>query len=392
MLIENLFWLLFFLIVYTYVFYPIILLLISGATQGVQDSAYLFHKQERRAIDTEAWPTVAVVIAAFNEEKHIVERIDNVLAQDYPADKLTLYVGSDGSTDSTATLVKTIKDKRLVFLDYKFNRGKVSVLNELLSSVNQAVVVFSDANAFFHHDALKKLTRHFVKGDDIAGVCGELQLIHSQQGDHQDGLYWRLERFLKLHEGKINGFLGANGAIYALRREYCQPLPTDTIIDDFVMFMRVALGGHTLIYDAEAIAEEDIVTDMSGEYARRVRIGSGNYQAFFRLLRVFHPDQKWRILTYLSHKVIRWFTPHFMLLLLMLNVLLLDQLLYALILVAQIAVYLTVFIVVRYKKKQILPVYINLPVFLIVMNVALGHGFLRYVLGNTLGAWKRTAR
>lgn len=393
MLLERLFWLIFFLIIYTYLFYPILLLVISGIKQGIQDSVYIFNKQERRAITKEDLPTIAVIIAAFNEEKHIVERINNLLSQDYPADKLKVYIGSDGSTDNTAALVSSIKDSRLVFFDYQTNRGKVSVLNDLMSSLTESVVVFSDANAFFKVDALKKLARHFVDNDTIGGVCGELQFIDSQKGDNHDGLYWKLERFLKYHEGKINGYLGANGAIYALRREHCQPLPTDTIIDDFTLFMRVGIAGHQLVYDAEAIAEEEIVTNMAGEYGRRVRIGAGNYQAFFRLLSVFRPSQKWRIFTYVSHKVIRWFTPHLMVLLLAVNLLLLDQVFYEMTLIAQLLLYAMVYYVVATtKKNQSLPTIINLPVFLITMNFALGHGFIRYIMGNTHGAWKRTER
>lgn len=390
--IETLFWLLAFLIIYTYLFYPLVLLGISRILQDLQNSNDLFNQKACSTLKSEDYPSVAVVIAAFNEEKHIIERINNLLAQDYPTDKLIVYIGSDGSTDRTAELVDTLKDDRLVFFDYPVNRGKVSVLNDLMGHLTQAIVVFSDANAFFKPDALKKLTRHFINDSIIAGVCGELQLIDAQKGDNQDGLYWQLERFLKFHEGKINGYLGANGAIYALRREHCHPLPTDTIIDDFMMFMNTALGGHQLIYDAEAIAEEAIVTDMSGEYGRRVRIGAGNYQAFFRLLGIFKPTQKWRLFTYTSHKVIRWFTPHFMALLLVLNLFLLDQWLYQLLFLAQLLLYLMVFIVVKYKKNQPLPTLVNLTVFLITMNLALGHGFIKYLLGNTQGAWNRTER
>jgi cellulose synthase/poly-beta-1,6-N-acetylglucosamine synthase-like glycosyltransferase len=391
MSIETLFWLLVFLILYTYLFYPIVLLSISSIIQGTQDSVYMFDKKERRGGDAIDWPTVAVVISAFNEEKHIVGRIQNLLAQDYPADKLKIYIGSDGSTDNTVALASSIKDDRLLLFDYPVNRGKVSVLNELLSNVKQSVVVFSDANAFFQPDALKKLTRHFV-GGHIAGVCGELNLVNKNSGDNQDGVYWRLERFLKFHESKINGFLGANGAIYALKRECCRPLPVDTIIDDFTMFMRAALEGHKTLYDAEAVAEEEIVSTMSGEYGRRVRIGTGNYQAFFRLLQAFHPKHKLRVFTYISHKVIRWFTPHFMLMLLIINTLLLAQPFYQLLFMMQLLLYLTVFGIVNFKKNHRFPALIALPVFLITMNVALAHGFVNYVFVNNTGTWKRTER
>ena len=389
--IEFAFWIIAFLIVYTYVIYPLLLIMVSGLIQGISDTRYILNKSDRRTFVPEEWPEVAIVMSAFNEEKHIVDRINNLLGQDYPSDKLSIYIGSDGSTDRTVELARTIQDKRLNLFVYSENRGKISVLNELLGKITEPIVVFTDANTFYQPDATKKLARHFVAGD-IAGVCGELYLINLKTGSNKDSLYWRLERILKFHEGKINGFLGANGAIYAIRRENYQTLPTDTIIDDFTVFLNISLNGHKVIYDTEAIAEEEVAPDMFAEYGRRVRIGAGNYQAFFRFLNAFHPRHKFRVFTYFSHKVIRWFTPHLMVLLLLVNSFLLDQILYQFIFLIQIMVYLATFIVVKYFKSTHFPSLIALPVFLVYMNAALAHGFFRYISGNSKGAWERTER
>ena len=394
MIIEIIFWLLLFLIIYTYAIYPLLLMIISGIIQSFVDSLYILKKRERRIpdiSDEKKQPTVAVVIAAYNEEKDIVERVKNLLAQDYPKDKLKIYIGSDGSSDKTVDLIGEIKDERIILHAFTENRGKISVLNDLLMDIKESIVVFSDANTFFKLDAVKKLVRHF-DDNNIAGVCGELHLVENKTGENKDSFYWRLERILKYHESKIDGFLGANGAIYALRKEHCRILPADTIIDDFTMFMNVGLDGGKIIYDIEAIAEEEVAPDMKGEYGRRVRIGKGNYQAFFRMLNALNPKHKWRTFTYISHKVIRWFTPHFMLLLLIMNLFLLDQMIYQVLFVLQLLLYFMTFVVVKYFSNSKLPLYLSLPVFLVNMNLALAHGFVKYLWGDNNGTWERTER
>ena len=127
------------------------------------------------------------------------------------------------------------------------NRGKASVLNDLVAGAQEDIVVFSDANTFFAPDVLKKLVRHF-DNPAVGGVSGELRLRHGG-GDNQDSLYWRLEQLLKFFESRIGGLLGANGAIYGIRRALWQPMPADTICDDFHVAMQVAAGGHRLVYE-----------------------------------------------------------------------------------------------------------------------------------------------
>lgn len=376
----SVYWFLVFLIVYPYLVYPFLLMLCSrlfGITHLPGTTG-----------DT---PDVAVVISAFNEEKHIVARIENLLQQTYPEQHLTIYIGCDGCNDRTAALVREMNHPRVVLFDYPKNRGKISVLNDMLSEVTQAIVVLSDANTYYKPDAIQKLLRHF-EDQSIGGVCGELHLYDKATGHNQDGLYWKLEQKLKFHEARLNAYLGANGAIYAIRRKLFKPLPEDTITDDFTLFMQIALEGHRTCYDVEAVAEEEVAPDVSGEYGRRVRIGTGNYQAFFRLLTLFQGKQKWRLFTYVSHKVIRWFTPQFMVMVLILNLLLLDQWFYQLLLVLQILLYSGAYVLMNRPDKMKLPGSVRLAVFFVSMNLALGHGFIRFVSGRSQGAWSRTQR
>ncbi len=388
MSIETLIFILIVLILYSYCFYPVVLYIISYCVQRIHPG-----ELKSEVIDSNnPRLSVAIVLSAYNEEKHIVNTVNNLLQQqDYPAEKIKIYIGSDGSTDNTVKLIKQLSDNRIVLFDFPVNRGKVSVLNEMLTQVTESVIVFTDANAVFRLDAINNLIKHFSV-PDIAGVCGELNLIKAVTGDNYDNVYWRIERFLKYHESKVNGFLGANGAIYAIRREYFQALPNDTIVDDFTLFMKIALNGHKTIYEADAIADEEMVASMSGEYGRRVRIGAGNYQAFFRLKSALHAKQGIRAFTYLSHKVLRWFTPHFLLLIFSLNVLLLDQYSFVLLFIMQVILYTICFIVIKYFKDYSLPTLISLPVFFINMNLALGHGFIDYTFREIKGNWKRTER
>jgi cellulose synthase/poly-beta-1,6-N-acetylglucosamine synthase-like glycosyltransferase len=369
--------------------YPLLLVGISiGGNLAVRGDSGKTGQIEAKEF---SWPEIAIVLSAHNEEKHILARITNILSQDYPAQKIKIYIGSDGSTDNTALLVKSIHDPRVNFFQYDINRGKASVLNDLMSIVVEPVVVFTDANTQFSNNVLMKLARHFTN-ESISGVCGELKLIDSQDGGNLDGAYWRLEMLLKLHESRINGFLGANGAIYAIRREKYRDIPADTITDDFTIFMNISLSGGKVIYDPDAIAYEETANGVGDEYKRRVRIGSGNYQSLVRLSKAFSPQNGWRLFTFVSHKVLRWVTPHLMVILLLSNIILVQQTLYRILLGLQIVMYCTSFAIIRHDLVKRTPKILAFVAFFVSMNVALGHGFLRYICRKSEGRWQRTGR
>lgn len=390
-------------VVYSYALYPLALFVVGAISQGLRDVAFVFRKSERRlemqrsAAGTEPdWPPVAIVISAYNEERHIVSRIENLLALDYPADRLRAYIGSDGSRDRTAELMLRFEGEvRIVALPFEQNRGKASVLNDLVSRTTEPIVVFSDANTYFERGALKKLVSRF---DDpkVGGVTGELRLLGNAGGDNQDSLYWRIEQFLKFFEARIGALLGANGAIYAIRRALWQPIRPDTICDDFVIAMNVSAGGHRLVYEPKAWAEEDTPEEIGEEVKRRIRIGIGNFQALVR-----HPQYLTRTsaataFAYVSHKVLRWTAPHLLLLALGASVALAAQTgssgwaLYAL---GQALAYLAAWAGWQMSSRGVkLPTLVKLAAFLFALNWAFLVASWRYATGRYAGSWGRTSR
>ncbi len=379
-------------VVYSYALYPIVLAVVAGCVQTVRDARYVFAKRDRRGQREAELPAVAIIISAYNEERHIGPRIENLLALDYPADKLTILIGSDGSRDRTGAIMAGFDDPRLHALPFEQNRGKASVLNDLVARAQAPILVFSDANTYFETQAVRRLVRHFAD-ERVGAVSGELRL-KGAAGDNQDSLYWRVEQFLKFFEGRIGGLLGANGAIYAIRRALWQPLASDTICDDFCVAMSVAATGHRLVYEPTAWAEEDTPDAIGEEYKRRVRIGIGNFQALVR-----HPEYLWRtsagtIFAYLSHKVLRWIAPHLLLVGLIATLALaLDAWPWAVFAGLQIAGYLGAAALYGVSGRGgTLPGLLRIPAFLFALNWAFLIASYRYATGRYSGSWRRTSR
>lgn len=392
---EWVFWGCIAAILYSYFLYPLVLMSCSALVQLWRDNRYIWRGKSTRSVSSqtdEALPAVTVVIAAYNEQSCIAERVDNILQQNYPADKLTLLVGSDGSKDRTAEILAAIDDPRLTAYLFTENRGKVSVLNELMSKVSTDITILTDANTVFEADTIRHLVRHF-SDPRVGAVCGELQLVDAQSGNNRDGVYWRYERLLKFHESRLDALLGANGANYAIRQSLYRPLPTNTVVDDYQIAMDIARQGFVLKYDPEAIATEDSAPTINDEMGRRIRIGLGNYQACFQMRWMFSPRNGARLFSYISHKVMRWFVPHFMLLALLSNLFLLHSTGYTVIFIMQVLFYtLALYGYHCHAKGRQLSVPLSLIVFFVSMNYALGIGFIRYFSTNIQGNWQRTER
>ena len=390
-LFAVIFWLTVFSVVYTYLLYPIVLVLIAAFQQARVDRFYLSHKHDRRVADLEEWPEVAIVIAAYNEEKHIQKRLQNLLSLDYPKDRYKIYIGSDGSDDATPEIIRVFESERVVCLDFKARRGKATVLNNIMLEVKEPLVVFSDANTEFAPDDLRKLVRHFAD-PKVGAVCGELFIGVRDGSDNQDSRYWCTERMLKFYEGRIGGLLGANGANYAIRRALFVHLPPDTIVDDFTIVMNIAAAGHKIIYDAEAMAYELEAPSIAAEFTRRIRIGMGNYQAFFRLRGFMSPLVGMRVFTYVSHKVLRWFVPHLLCTALLTSSLLYHVGWYAVVFWMQVCGYAACYALYVANKYWNMPRRLLFPIFVMTMNLAFAIGFMRYIKGGSSGTWQRTLR
>lgn len=381
---EFVFWSAVFLVGFSYVVYPLLLAVLTRSTPEDGKGG------GTRAEDFER-PAVALIVAAYNEERHIEARIDNALSQSYDPNKLTVYVGSDGSQDRTGALIESRSGDRVRSFVFHQNRGKATVLNELAGEAREPILVFSDANTMFAADAVELLVARLCDGN-VGVVCGELKLLDARKSN-KDSAYWRLEQFLKRAEARLGGLLGANGGIYAIRREVFSPIPSDTIIDDFCIAMTAAAKGWALAYEPNAVATEETPDEISDEYHRRVRIGIGNYQALFR-----HPEYllqtNWMTrLSYVSHKILRWFTPHLMAMAFLASAFLAPHsTIYLALLVVQIAIYSFGVIIWRFRLQDRLPGPAAMLFFFLTLNWAFLVAFVRYMTGRYSGRWRTTLR
>lgn len=374
------FWLAAGLLAYAYVVFPALVLVMGR-----------FTRERREVPPSTSLPDVAVVIAAFNEESHIVKCVRNMLDQDYPADRLAVLIGSDGSIDSTVEAARRAGGERVHVTAFSQNRGKASVLNDLISEATQAVIVFSDANTLFERDTIKRLVARFAD-IDVGAVCGELVLTAAETSRNEDHRYWRMERGLKAAESDIGGLLGANGGVYAIRRALYKPLRPETICDDFVIVMNVAIAGMRVVYESQARAYEETPIDMAAEFGRRVRIGMGNYQVMFEYP-AFLTSTNWsRRWTYLSHKILRWLTPHLLLVMLATSGVAMFHPPYALLFGIQVIAYLTAWIVYATRQTVSWPGILRLFSLFVVINLAFGIAFTRFMRGGVSGGWQRTER
>jgi cellulose synthase/poly-beta-1,6-N-acetylglucosamine synthase-like glycosyltransferase len=370
---------------YTYAGYPLLLAVLARVARRLP----------RQPDPNGPWPSVSVLIAAYNEEHVIGERIRNLLALDYPRDRLELVIASDGSSDRTVEIVQSHANDGVRVLDYRQRSGKANVLNRALSEVRGDIVVLSDANTFMRPDAVKKLVAWF-QHPEIGMVCGRLVLEDATTGRNVDSVYWKYETQLKVWENALGALLGANGAIYAIRRTLYPGLPPDTAVDDFVvpLLMRIKHGCR-LFYEREAIAVEETAPDVDAEFKRRSRIGAGGFQSLRVLWPLLLPTQGWTAFSFWSHKMLRWICPLLLIAALAANIALAAQGRYRWLLAAQLAFYAVA------AAGYVLPAGLlssgvlrlaRLPTMFVAMNLALLAGLWRWMRGRQKAVWQRTSR
>jgi cellulose synthase/poly-beta-1,6-N-acetylglucosamine synthase-like glycosyltransferase len=381
---ELIFWISASLILYGYIGYPVILLLLSR-----------FHgdgpKIEDRSPHT--LPSVSLVIAAYNEKGVIGKRIENILELDYPKENIEIVIASDGSTDGTDDVVKKYSARGVKLFRIEGRVGKVNVINNVVPRLNGEIIILSDANTFYMKDAIGKLVRNF-EDKSIGCVCGELTFYSGNENEviSLEGAYWRYEQFLKRSEGSRGILLGANGGIYALRRDLFVALPSDTIIEDFVLPMKILEKGYKVIYEPDAVAYEETSQKISQEMERRIRIGAGDFQALLLTWRLLNPLRGFTALSYFSHKVIRWFAPFLLMSAFVSNAALVGETFYNITAGAQIIFYVAAITGRVLSQLDVRLKFFGLPYYFVSMNIALFLGFIRFCTASQSVVWKRTER
>jgi len=387
-------------LVYTWMLYPVCMLALLRKRNAVRASHLPANSNT---------PHVSILISAWNEAAVIRARMDNLEALDYPRQSLSILVGTDGCTDHTADLVRAYcahTELDVTLQAYPHNRGKASVLVDLVAQACAqqpaagTVLVFTDANTFFQKDAI---TRLVARLDDarVGGVCG--RLVFEQCADQPEQSYWSLETRLKEIEADYDSCLGANGAIYAIRAAcFWQQLPPQTIIDDFVIGMKVREAGFRMVFEPRAVAFEDLPAT-TDEWKRRVRIGSGAYQAMAWCRACLHPRFGRFALFFWSHKILRWFSPHLFLLgtsAALLAVATSPAFHFSRLIVPIMMLTAALMLAGTVALHRILPPAPTNRIYrlatgidhFVMMQAALLVGFVRFCRGNLTGTWHRTPR
>jgi len=391
-LLEFLFWSCIGAVVYHYAGYPVVLFFLAQMAQAKSDLAYLLRRRSRRqSFSPDFVPRVALLVSAYNEEEVIQAKVKNTLAIDYPADSLDVFIGLDSPTDSTPAILAQIPTGAIRIHQFDCRRGKLAVLCDLARGTSAEILVFTDANTMLDRSCVRNLVRHFVD-PRVGAVSGEEVRVAGTGTDAgAESLYWRYESALKVLENRLNCSLGGNGAALAVRRSLFHPVK-QSIVEDFQIPLEIRFNGHRVVYDPEAVAVEEIAPTFAAQFARRVRIGAGNYQTLFNHLEYVNPFRGLLAFSFLSHRVLRWFVPFLMLLALACSVSLVGHRSFIAITAAQCLFYAMAVLGYQLRKAHKRPLLLAGPLYFCAMNLALLLGLFRYLAGRQALAWNPTPR
>ena len=337
-------------------------------------------------------PTITAIIPAYNEEAVIADKIRNLAALDYPADRLKILVVCDGCTDETAVAARTAYGQPenshldLTVRELPENRGKIAVLNSFIPEAETELVALSDASAMISVDALLVAAAYFAD-DQVGVVSGTYRLLEA--GSPGEAAYWRYQTTIKKGEAALGAPMGTHGAFYLIRRECFVPLPEDTINDDFILPMEIVARGRRAIYDPSILALELECSNPAMDQRRRRRIAAGNLQQAIRMRRLLHPRYKGIAFAFASGKALRAVMPFFLLVLFLGSMFLAPSwTFFAMVWAAQCLIYGAAL-----YRQAVLPRAVSSIVatihYLISGHLAGLIGGLRYLLGLEKGRWSR---
>ncbi len=379
------FWTSLLIVSYTYLGYGIVVLFLDKLTL-----------RRKTVSEPDTWPPITLLIAAYNEESVIWEKIENTLSLDYPKDKLNLFFVTDGSTDQTGSIISRYPE--IHHFHESVRKGKIHAVNRVMKQVVSPIVIFSDANTLLNHEALKKIARHY-SDEKVGGVAGEKR-IFSKSADTAagagEGLYWKYESFLKKKDSNINSVVGAAGELFSIRTSLFEAPPSNIIIEDFYISLKIASAGYRFVYEPEAFATETASASVDEEWKRKVRISAGGIQAIVLLSYLLNPF-RYGLLSfqYISHRVLRWTLAPLALPILFASNLYLawqGEQFYQWIFAGQLLFYLIAGFGYLLRNKKIPIKGFFVPYYFSVMNLSVYAGFFRYLKGKQSVVWEKSKR
>ena len=391
--IKIIFWILIFIVFYAYLGYGIVLYFIIRLKR-------LFSKQSEVTNSNIELPEVTLFIAAYNEKDFVDAKLENSYNLDYPKDKLKILWVTDGSDDGTPDLLRKYED--IIVLHEPARNGKISAMNRGFQYVTSPIVVFSDANTLLGKQSIREIVRLFSK-PGVGCVSGEKRIFRKEKDSAAgagEGIYWKYESKLKQWDAELYSVVGAAGELFAVRTELFQPVEPDTLLDDFIISLRIAMKGYTIQYSPEAYAMETSSSNVKEEMKRKVRIAAGGIQSVIRLyplLNIF----KYGVLSfqYISHRVLRWTLAPFSLplifilnMILAINIGLFSKSLFAFLFWGQIVFYISALTGWYLENKQLRVKVLFIPYYFFIMNLSIFLGLKRYVTRKQSVNWERAKR
>jgi poly-beta-1,6-N-acetyl-D-glucosamine synthase len=392
-ILIAIFWILVFLVFYTYAGYGLVAWLMIRINRLFANS--------KRTVSGDAFelPTLALIIAAYNEEQILTEKIKNSLALDYPAEKIRILVVTDGSTDRSAQIVDNFPTVKL--LHQADRKGKVAAINRAVLAAGEVdILVFSDANSMLNKEALQRLISHY-KNPMVGGVSGEKKVIDMEGSTVRgESFYWRYESGLKKLDASLYTIVGAAGELFSIRKILYESVPEDVILDDFYISLKVCEKGYQVKYEPGAYAMEKPSLTMHDEAERKTRISAGAFQSMIIFARLMNPLRYGKLsFQYLSRRVFRWvICPVALPLILLLNVYFYyveinPEKLYGVILFLQVIFYVLAALGWMFAgKKAGNNKVIHIPYYFLFMNLSVWYGFFRFIKGGQSAIWEKVSR
>jgi cellulose synthase/poly-beta-1,6-N-acetylglucosamine synthase-like glycosyltransferase len=380
------FWLPAALLIYAYLLYPALLRIIAA------------RKQPNNIIyDTGELPHVTVIMAVHNEQDVIKEKISSIAGNNYPTGKLRVLVGSDASTDKTNTILGELADCgiNLRCLFFENRRGKSSIINELARFSVDGILIITDANVIMGKDVVYHLVKHF-KNSEIGLV--DSNMMHKGLKNYgisvPENAYISREMRIKYDESLLWGtMMGPFGGCYAIRKKLYCDVPDLFLVDDFFINMKVITSHHKAIIEPDAHVVEDVSNSLAEEFRRKVRIAAGNFQNLRYFSRCIFSGIPGLSVSFLSHKILRWLGPIFLVSIFLSSIWLSrEDIYYRYALALQVSVLMVPIIDYLLGKIKIHIIILRFITHFISMNLALMVGFIKYLKGVKTNAWQPTRR
>lgn len=383
-----------FLVFYSYLGYGILLYLL------VKVKSFFTNPSLKVQSDNDL-PSVVFIVAAYNEEAYIEAKIKNCLNFDYPANKIEYWFVTDGSNDRTPPLVDqypTLPGQTVKLFHSPERRGKIAAVERVMAFVKAPVTIFTDANTDVNPQAIRNIVRHYAD-PKVGAVAGEKRIALGKADDASgagEGIYWKYESLLKKWDSQLYSTVGAAGELFSIRTEQYRHVQQDTLIEDFVMTMGIAMRGYKIAYEPAAYAVETSSASIAEELKRKIRIAAGALQAVWRLRSLLNPF-KFGLLSfqYVSHRVLRWtLAPLALPLIFLLNILLASNgsWLFGAFLACQIAFYFFALLGYIFERKKLKIKAFFVPYYFCVMNYAMYRGFFRLIAGKQSVVWEKSKR